>query len=73
MGAFAHKLPERELTLAELIDRAALAHVRFRECRCRDDCPHDGAALDADDALKAHLRDKLGLSADHINELGGLL
>lgn len=63
----------REPTLGELIDAAVLAHERFRTCRCHEDCPHDGATLDADDAVKLHLIEKNGLTADQVKELGGLI
>jgi hypothetical protein len=72
MGQFSHLLPAREMTLGELIDAAVLASHRFRTCHCDEDCPHDEAAIDASDAVKAHLI-KLGLSKDQLDALGGVL
>jgi len=64
---------DRELTLGELIDAAVLANHRFRTCRCHEDCPHDGASIDATNAVHAFVCDKLGLTADQANALGGIL
>lgn len=72
-GAFAHKLPPRALTLGELIDAAVLASHRFRTCHCREDCPHDEAALDAAEAVRAYFADEIGLTKDQIDALGGVI
>lgn len=66
-------LPPRAPTLGELIDAAALAQHRFRTCHCRDDCPHDGAALDAESEVRGFLTGKLGLTVDQLDALGGML
>jgi hypothetical protein len=66
-------LPVRPRTLGDLIDAAALASHRFRHCSCRDDCPHDGAAIDAEAEVRGFLTGKLGLSQDQMDALGGML
>lgn len=60
-------------SLGELIDAAALAKHRFRTCNCRDDCPHDGAAIDAEAEVRGFLASKLGLTPDQLDALGAIL
>lgn len=63
-----------ELTLGQLIDRAALAYKRNDYRGSDNEINRKEAAWgDAYDALLSHLTGKLGLTPERISELGGLL
>ena len=75
-GQFAHLLPPRALTLAELVDRAVATQVMSRalsDNASDDDFANcDDAMFDARAELRAELMN-LGLSKAQIDVLGGIL
>ena len=73
-GLYADRLPVREPTLGELIDAADLAWKRNDYCGTDAEIDRKEAAReDTEAALRAYLADKLGLTRDQMDALGGLL